>query len=588
MEGMSKTIAMACVALAIVVFSGAVFSADPVALAPTPHFSRHTDLLHPGYEIEGFSFMPGAGVIDVDNDGYEDLYIVNGRGHPNALYRNIDGKRFEKAPDGTGLESLSESTGIAVGDLNNDGYDDLYVANAETVGDGVQSNDGLDRLYVSNGSSGTYRDITLQSGVNEPGFSTSVAMADYDRDGFLDIFVGRFIDFDFFDPVANRTNPTTYSRLYRNNGDLTFTDVTQTAGIKKDFNVWSAIWFDYDNDGWIDLLVGHEQGPISVFRNLGNGRFEDRTEMAGDVREVGAWMGLTAGDFDNDGDFDLYASNISDLWGATRDPALPPLVVPPPETWDNPRNTLFLNNGDGTFSDANAAVDLPDDIKFGWGTVSADFNNDGWLDFYAAHNFSPVGVIGREREGASPGGLYVNLGNGTFADYSYVSGTENFDRRGDYLDGRGVVRFDYDNDGQVDLFLVNAPQFLESFPFGRTPISDTASPKLFRNLGGGGNWIALELIGRGGSNRDAIGAVVEVLADGGYQKRTIVGGGSAFSSSSKTLHIGLGEAKAASLVIHWPDGSLQRIKQIPAGRKWKIVQGRAAVTKKPEHERKAD
>ncbi len=583
MEDLSRNLMVLCVTLATVVVSENVFSDAPASPLPTPHFSRHTDLLEPAYEIEGFSFMPGAGVIDVDNDGYEDIYVVNGRHHPNALYRNIAGKRFEKVRYATGLETVSESTGIAVGDLNNDGYDDIYVANAETVGDGVQSNDGLDRLYVSN-RDGTYRDITSRSGVNEPGFSTSVAMADYDKDGFLDIFVGRFVDFDFVDPVANRTNPTTYSRLYRNNGDLTFTDVTAEAGVLKDFNVWSAIWFDYDNDGWIDLVVGHEQGPISVFRNLGDGRFEDRTEVAGDVRFVGAWMGLTVGDFDNDGDFDFYASNISDLWGTTRDPTLPPLDVPPPETWDNQRNTFFINNGDGTFSDANARVGLPDDIKFGWGTVSADFNNDGWLDFYAAHNFSPVGVIGREREGASPGGLYVNAGDGTFKDYSYLSGTENFDRNGNYLDGRGVFRFDFNNDGQMDLFLVNTPQFVEAFPFGRTPIEATASPQLFRNLGSGGNWIVLDLVGRGDSNRDAIGAVVEVFASSGYQKRTIAGGGSAFASSSKRLHIGLGKAKSASLVIHWPDGSEQRVRHIPAGKQWRIVQTRAPASSSSEDE----
>lgn len=432
----------------------------------------------------------------------------------------------------------------------------------------------MDRIYLSNGKSGTYTDITLKSGINESGFTTSIAMADYDKDGYLDIFVGRFIDFDFFNPVANRTNPTKISRLYRNNGDLTFTDVTAQVGIDDSINTWSALWMDYDNDSWIDLVVGREQGPVSIYRNLGDGQFKNMTAMAGDVNAVGAWMGVTTGDFDNDGDFDLFASNISDLWGTTRDPELPALPVPPPETWDNPRSTFFRNNGDGTFTDANSVVGLPDSIQFGWGTVSADFNNDGWLDIYIAQNFSPVGVIGRERNGASPGGLFINKGDGTFEDHSYTAGIGNADVKGQYLDGRGVVRADFNQDGRMDMFLVNAPQFVEPFPLGKTTIAKTSAPKVFKNKTTKGHWLAFNLVGKRDSNRNAIGAVVELFSEQGYQKRTVSGGGSAFSASSRVVHFGLGDAKKARIVVTWPDGKTQTFENVRSGHTFDLVQGR--------------
>jgi len=243
-----------------------------------------------------------------------------------------------------------------------------------------------------------------------------------------------------------------------------------------------------------------------------------------------------------------------------------------------------MNNGDGTFTDANKEVGLPSDIQFGWGTVTGDFNNDGWLDLYIAQNFSPVGVIGRERSGASPGRIFVNTGGGKFSDYTYLSGTENFDRTGDYLDGRGVIRFDFNNDGQMDLFLMNAPQFEEPFPYGETTVANTATPKLFTNLGNKKNWLEISLVGKGKSNRDAIGAVIEVFADSGYQKHMIAGGGSAFSSSSRTVHFGLDKARTASLVVHWPDGSKQRLENLQAGHIWELTQGRSVKLLHIHHE----
>ena len=567
--------------LALAIASATALSASATAADnAAPHFTKHTDMFKPTFEIQGFSFMPGAAVIDINNDGYEDLFLANGKGYPNALYKNKRGKGFKKVRSAGGLGDLGQTTGIAVGDLNNDGYDDLYVGAATTIGDGVDSDDGIDRIYLSNGKSGTFTDITATSGINEVGFTSSIAMADYDKDGYLDIFVGRFIDFDFFNPVANRTNPTKRGHLYRNNGDNTFTNVTVEANLDYDINTWSVVWVDYDNDSWVDLVVGREQGPVSIYRNTGDGKFKDMTSQAGDVAEFGAWMGLTVGDFDNDGDFDIFGTNISDLWDSTRDPELPALPVPPAETWDNPRSTLFRNNGDGTFTDANTELGLPDDMKFGWGAVSGDFNNDGWLDFYAAQNFAPVGVIGRERNGASPGSLYINKGDGTFADHSYLAGIENFDAKGNYLDARGVVSADFNHDGRLDVYLVNAPQFEEDFPMGKTKLEGTSKGKLFKNKTRKGNWLELNLVGTGKSNRNAIGAVVEIFTGEGYQKRTVVGGGSAFSSSSRVIHVGLGKSDEAKIVVYWPDGSTEIFNGVQSGEAWNVIQGKKHLKKR--------
>jgi hypothetical protein len=550
--------------------------------APRLRFENITNRLG-GFELDGFSFMPGVAVIDYNNDSWQDVYVMNGLGKPNGLFRNNKNGTFTEVAIAAGVGDLGQGSGVAVGDINNDGCDDLYVGNGSTVGDGIDSNDGPDRLYL-NDCRGQFVDITAQAGIVEDGFTASVAMLDHDGDGDLDILVGRWVDFDFNPPDAGR-DEVDYapSHLYRNNGDLTFTDVAEEVGIDAKYNTWSIASFDYDDDGDIDVFLGYERGPIDVFRNNGKGHFTRVTEQSGDLNAYGAWMGLAVGDYDGDGRFDLFGSNISDL-RITRT-AEPPLVVPPPGTWDNPRPTIFRNNGDGTFSDVGAQTIDSMFEQFSWGCTFEDFNNDSFLDLFVSMNMAPVGVIGREPQGAGPSKLHLNNGDGTFSDATAAAGTANVGPDGNYLDARGMVALDFDKDGRMDIFQVNAPQFVEGFPFGKTPIEGKGVPKFFRNTSNGGDWLELRLIGGRGTNRNAIGAKVTLTTrDGHRQVRTVGNSTSAFSAPSRLVHFGLGKQKIAKVEVRWPNGKTQRFSRLGRDKIWTLVEGKPQPISESQYE----
>ena len=538
------------------------------------HFSNIASRLN-GFETKGFSFMPGVAVIDYNNDTYQDIYVANGKGEPNALFRNNRNGTFTNVAKQAGVADLGQATGLAVGDLNNDGCDDLYVGNGSTVGDGIDSNDGPDRLYLNN-CRGGFVDISQRAGITEEGFTASVSMADYDNDGDLDIMVGRWIDFDFNPANAGRDIvPAAPSRLYRNNGNLTFTDVTEEANVVTAYNTWTVAWLDYDDDADVDLFLGTERGPIDVFKNDGTGHFTKVTQQSGDLSAYGAWMGLTAGDYNNDGKIDLFSSNISDL-RITRSPNLPPLVVPPPDTWDNPRPTVFRNNGDGTFSDVGAQTINSMFEQFSWGCAFEDFNNDGLVDLFISSNMAPVGVIGLEREGAGPSKLHLNNGNGSFTNVTFAAGVANVGPDGNYLDGRGMAAFDFDKDGRMDYFQVNAPQFVEGFPFGKTPIEGKGLPKFFHNRSSTGDWLELRLVGGRGTNRNAIGAKVTLTTrDGRSQVRVVGSGSSAFSAPSRILHFGLANQSVAKVEVRWPNGETQRFGRLGKNNIWTLIEDKS-------------
>lgn len=529
----------------------------------------------PNFEVTGLSFMPGVGFIDYDNDSWIDIYLANGIGQPNALYRNNGNGTYTDVAAKAGVANMGFTTGIAVGDLNNDGFDDMYVAAQPMMGDGTDTPDGPDALYINNGD-GTFREIAEQAGISESGFTTSVGFVDYDGDGDLDIVVCRFIDMDIFDAGANRTNPTVRSHLYRNNGNLTFTDVTEQTGMGTDFLTWAVAAFDYDNDGDVDIFLGHEQAPITVFKNKGNGTFDNVTEMSGDLKEYGAWMGLAIGDYNNDGLQDIYATNLSDLW-VTRDPSRPEIYVPPPETWDNPWPTLFRNNGDGTFSDVGDEAGVKVPYEFSWGTMFTDFNNDGWQDIYMAQNLAAVDVIGDALNGAGPGRLFMNQRNGTFKEVAEAAGVANLGPGGLWMDGRGAASADINKDGLMDFFLTNSPLYELVAPFNMIP--NTGKPYLFENRSvNSNNWLQLRLIGRGGSNKNAIGAKVEIKSKTNTRAKlkqinTLIGGGSAYSASERMLHFGLGKETKVDMYVTWPDGTEQVFRKVSANKRFTLVQG---------------
>jgi hypothetical protein len=538
-------------------------------------FTDVTQGFSPSIEATGMSFMPGVGFIDYDNDSWIDIFAANGLGQPDMLYRNNGNGTYTNVAAAAGVANTGFTTGIAVGDLNNDGFDDLYVANMSTFGNGVNFPDGPDVIYANKGD-GSFRQLGAESGISEDGFTTSVAFLDYDGDGDLDIVVGRFIDMDIFDIDANRTNPTVRSHLYRNNGDLTFTDVTEQANMGSDFLTWAVATFDYDNDGDVDVFLGHEQGPITVFKNNGNGTFTDVTETAGDLTAYGAWMGLAVGDYNNDGLQDIYASNISDLW-VTRDQTLPPIVVPPPETWDNPWPTLFRNNGDGTFTDVGDEAGVKVPFEFSWGTFFTDFNNDGWQDIYMTQNLALVGVIGDAPNGAGPGRMFINQRNGKFKEVIESAGAMNTGPGGMWLDGRGAAKADINKDGLMDFYVVNTPITDPSSPTGSQP--GTGKPHLFENRSRNtNNWLQLRLIGKGNSNRNAIGAKIEVQNRSGHggparQVATVSGGGSVYSTSERTVHFGLGKQSKVDIKLTWPDGKVQQFQKVGVNERLTLVQG---------------
>ena len=558
------------------------------------HFEDITANFNPPPEIKGFSFMPGVAFIDFNHDGLMDIFLVGGRGQANALYRNNGDGTFTDVAAEAGVADVGQTgirSGVAVGDLNNDGCDDIYVAVGTSIIPGKEVDDGPDRLYINN-CNGTFREVAGNAGIHEDGNNTSVAFADVDGDGFLDIIVGRWVGFGLNDPnVGRNVVPGRASRLYHNNGNLTFTDITEKAGFgNPDFNTWSIAAFDYDNDGFIDIFLGYERGPIDVFHNNGNGTFTKVTALSGALNAFGAWMGLAVGDFNRDGCFDLHASNISDL-RLTRDSSLPPLHVPPPSTWDNPRPTLFRNNCDGTWTDVGETAENSGTLKFSWGTAFADFNNDGFEDIFLAENMAPVGVIGREPQGAGPSALLLSNGDGsTFTEHIFDAGLANFGADGNYLDARGMGVADLNNDGNLDLVLVNVPQFVEPFPFGATPIAGKGAPKVFLNQGTGNNWIELNLIGTGKSNRNAVGARLVLTSKGGKQWRTIAGGTSVYSAPSRLVHFGLAQDKVAEdLTIRWPDGRVETFHDVRANTVFTVTEGEHRLVRSDrDHDRDKD
>ena len=480
----------------------------------------------------------GAAFLDYDNDGDLDLYIVNGAPLPgfetaapptNILYQNDGDGTFTDVTAAADVGDMGYGMGCVAADYDNDGDSDLYVTNF-----------GENLLYRNNGD-GIFTDATAHAGVgNGQKWSSSCAFVDYDHDGNLDLYVVNYLDYDiakdrdWHDPRGRRiySNPQIYAGisdvLYKNNGDGTFTNVTRQAGVYNNEGKGLGVTCgDYDNDGRTDIYVANDTTPNFLYRNVGDGRFVDIGPFAGaaynehGVAEGG--MGGDFGDYNNDGALDIFITNFS-----------------------NETNTLYHNTADGALIDFTNIAGLGEAsfLKLAFGTKFFDADNDGTLDLFVA-NGHLYSTESDALEYAQTDQLFINTGEGVFVDFSEQSGEYFLTKRV----GRGAAFGDYDNDGDTDIFVVNLNQ----------------EGVLLRNEGGNRhNWLMIKTVGIK-SNRDGIGTRVEVVTRSHSQMKEVQAGSSYLSGHDLRLLFGLGtETKAETVKIIWPSGAEQTLVDIKA------------------------
>ena len=498
----------------------------------------------------GRYYMPeimgsGVALFDYDNDGDLDVYLVQGRAVAgtsspaggNRLFRNgLVGPassgvlHFTDVTDQAGVGVAAVGMGVAVGDIDNDGWRDLYVTNF-----------GSNVLYRNNGN-GTFTDVTAAAGVDDPRWSTSAAFLDYDRDGDLDLIVVNYVAFsvsgdkvctdhagarDYCPPGAYAPVP---ARLFRNDGSGTFTDVTVASGVSRGYGAGLGVAVgDFDRDGWPDIYVANDAMANQVWMNQRNGTFEDRGFLSGAAVNAGGRpegsMGIALGDPDNDGDDDLFITNIAT------------------ET-----HAMYINDGQGNFDDARVRTGLAMSTAemTGFGTNWLDYDNDGRLDLIVGNG--AVNIIERLRGQPVPyrqhNLLFHNEGQGTLRDVSEQAGSE-FSR----LDvARGLATGDVDNDGDVDVVIANnnAPVRL---------LLNQTTGGVGRTSGPGAHWIEVSLSASSG-NRFAIGGRVGIVREGQpVLWRRVRTDGSYLSANDDRIHVGLGTSdRVRAIEVEWPDG----------------------------------
>lgn len=458
-------------------------------------------------ENSGTWMGPGTASVDYDNDGcWLDIFVVGDGGLPNALYHNNRDGTFTDIAEQAGVANTPNGRGCVWFDYDNDGWRDLFVTCA-----------GPNFLFRNNGDC-TFTDVSQTAMITNELHGTNAAVADYDHDGWLDIYItnwGRPASLLVFDPEP-RTNV-----LYRNLGDGTFEDVAVDAGVADEGIGWGAVFFDYNGDTWQDIFVANDHGPDKLYRNRGDGTFEDVSEQSGIVtlirnKPTGA-MGLCVGDYDNDADLDLFVTNYDE-------------------------DLLWRNNGDGTFTNVAEQVGVAN-VGVGWYATFVDYDNDGWRDLYVVNgNVDNSQKTNRNR-------LYHNDRNGKFVDRSDSLNT-NVD-----VVGRGATAGDFDNDGDVDFFVVNNtgntllindldPPFKSDYPATR------------RNLAKHQR-ITIRLIGTE-SNPDGIGTRVALRAGGIVQTQELICGTGFLGSDSLELEFGLaGTSRIDSITLTWPSGTVE-------------------------------
>ena len=513
------------------------------------------------YIVEG----KGSGVafFDYDNDGWIDVYLTNGirfeetytagTAPTQHLHRNNRDGTFTDVTEKAGLSRTGWGTGVSVGDYDNDGWNDLFCTYW-----------GHNILWHNNGD-GTFTDVTVKAGLQEQRtrWGTGSTFFDYDRDGLLDLFVSNYIELDVEKvpapgqagycrwkgiPVMCGPNglPGGMNILYHNNGDGTFTDVSEKAGILKPGPRYSitAVSYDFDNDGWPDVYVAVDSEPSILFHNNHDGTFTDAAVAAGcayseDGQEQ-AGMGVAVGDYNSDGSLDIFKTNFSD---------------------DTPN--LYRNNGDGTFTDVTLISGLGINTRYVcWGAGFMDYDDDGWTDIFhvTGHVYPEIESYHLDAHFLSPRLVYRNLGNGKFKDVSKDMGPG----VSALFSSRGSAFGDFDNDGDVDVLVLNMNDY----------------PSLLRNDGGNKNsWISVKLVGTK-CNRTAIGARVRVVTGRHSQIDEVHSGGSVMSQSDLRLHFGLGQLRQIDLIeVKWPTTQkVERFSNVTSNQFLTIKEGSGIIT----------
>ncbi len=514
---------------------------------------------HTDYALEAMGC--GAAFLDFDNDGWLDILLLTGRrlqdtpaGAILRLYRNNRDGTFADVTAQAGLGQSVWATGITVADYDNDGFDDLFITCW-----------GQNLLFHNNGD-GTFTDVTAKAGLTHPGvrYGTGCTWIDYDRDGRLDLFVSHYLVFDQAkvaprgkDPGCSYLGvpvfcgpsgfPQESCRLYHNNGDGTFTDVSEKSGIAavKPGYALTALAADLDGDGWPDIYVACDTSPSLLFRNNRDGTFTEQGLEAGvSLSEDGqeqAGMGVAIGDFDTDGHLDIFKTHFR-----------------------ADTNVVYRNNGKGSFRDVTIRSGLGAETRYvGWGAGIVDLDNDGLPDlmFTTGMVYPEVELKSPDAAYKTPSVIFRNLGEGKFEELREQAGPGIAESHS----SRGAAFGDFDNDGDIDILLVNLNE----------------PPSLLRNeLAGANHWLKVQLIGVA-SNRSAIGAQVTAAYGERRQAQVVLAQSSYLSVNDRRLHFGLGAATSASLEIRWPNGAVEEIANVAAGQLVVIREGSGIVRRQP-------
>jgi hypothetical protein len=499
----------------------------------------------------------GVAFLDFDNDGWLDIFVLGGSrlagapaGATNRLYKNNRDGTFSDVTGKSGLQRTGWACGVTVGDFNNDGYDDLFV----TFWGGCA-------LYRNNGD-GTFTDITQKSGITMAAnrWGSGCTFVDYDRNGLLDLVVTHYTDFDLKlvpkmgesascnwkgvpVPCGPRGLPTGGVHLFRNNGDETFTDVTAASGIAKATGSYpmTACAADFDNDGWPDIYIACDSTASFLFKNNHDGTFQEIGLEAGvalnDDGMEQAGMGVAVGDYNLDGNLDIFKTHFSD------DTCI-----------------LYRNNGKGSFDDVTVTSGLGVETRYTcWGAGMLDLDNDGLPDL-----FCTTGSIYPELEATIPAYpfktpriVFRNLGGGKFEQLIDAAGPG----VAEVHSSRGCAFGDFDNDGDMDIVVINLNE----------------PPSLLRNdVTGDGHWLKVKLVGTK-SNRSAIGATVIAEYAGKKQAQAVLAQSSFYSVNDFRLHFGLGPEEVAAIEIRWPNGGVERIENVKADRLITVKEGAGVV-----------